>query len=112
MSSFVPPFFVCACPGGGGGNNRGDGVPLTMALLEAMRQEAFDRKSVPGVRRMIKAFRCGCHLGESPAQRDIVPALYKHVFACCSSRGKYSSCLARPEPSLLFEKLFVCYGSS
>ncbi|CAN0394269.1 unnamed protein product, partial [Ectocarpus sp. 8 AP-2014] len=48
--------------------SKGGGVSLTMPLLKAMRQEAFDRTSIQGVRRMIKAFRCGCHLGDEAAE--------------------------------------------
>ncbi|CAM9482717.1 unnamed protein product, partial [Scytosiphon promiscuus] len=48
--------------------SKGGGVPLTMPLLKALRDEAFDRRSIQGVRRMVKAFRCGCHLGDEAGE--------------------------------------------
>ena len=39
------------------------GMTVTMAVLRTLRQEAFDRGSVKGVRRIVKVFRCACHLG-------------------------------------------------
>lgn len=47
-----------------GASSGGGGVTLTMPVLKVMAQEAFERKSVKGVKIMIKAFRCGCHLGD------------------------------------------------
>lgn len=53
-------------------------MTLTMPLLKAMREEAFERKSVKGVKRMIKAFRCGCHLGQHLLA--LVPLLRPEIF--------------------------------
>lgn len=40
------------------------GITVTMDLLRAMQREAFERVTSKGVRRLVKAFRCACHLGE------------------------------------------------
>ncbi|CAN0032798.1 unnamed protein product, partial [Phaeothamnion confervicola] len=44
--------------------SRSTTTELTMPLLRGMFDEAFKCKTVSGLKRLIAAFRCGCHLGD------------------------------------------------
>jgi hypothetical protein len=62
------------------------GVVLTMELLRAMQTAAFLKRTVKGLKRLLLAFRSGCHLG------DEVSSVYSSTYYSRSYRFR-ASCI-------------------